>query len=54
MDDHHTASAERSSAERRGRSTATVAVACNKLLTLVYYGLHDGHIRALAPAQPVA
>jgi len=33
-------------AERRGRNTATVAVA-RKLLTLVYYGLRDGHIRAL-------
>jgi transposase len=35
--------------ERRGRNIATVAVA-RKLLTLVYYGLRDGHIRALAPA----
>jgi hypothetical protein len=33
-------------AERRGRGIATVAVA-RKLLTLVYYGLRDGHIRAL-------
>jgi transposase len=33
-------------AERRGRNIATVAVA-RKLLTLVYYGLRDGHIRAL-------
>ncbi|MGW0825060.1 IS110 family transposase [Streptomyces sp. NPDC002845] len=32
--------------ERRGRNTATVAVA-RKLLTLVYYGLRDGEIRAL-------
>ena len=40
-------------AERRGRNTATVAVA-RKLLTLVYYGLRDGHIRALAPARPAA
>ena len=31
---------------RRGRNIATVAVA-RKLLTLVYYGLRDGHIRAL-------
>jgi transposase len=39
--------------ERRGRSIATIAVA-RKLLTLVYYGLRDGHIRALAgpAAQP--
>jgi transposase len=36
-------------AERRGRNIATVAVA-RKLLTLVYYGLRDGHIRALHPA----
>jgi transposase len=35
--------------ERRGRNIATVAVA-RKLLTLVYYGLRDGHIRALAKA----
>ena len=40
-------------AERRGRNIATVAVA-RKLLTLVYYGLRDGHIRALAPAQAAA
>ena len=33
--------------ERRGRNIATVAVA-RKLLTYVYYGLRDGHIRALA------
>ncbi len=38
--------------ERRGRNIATVAVA-RKLLTLVYYGLRDGHIRAL-PARPAA
>ena len=31
---------------RRGRNIATVAVA-RRLLTLVYYGLCDGHIRAL-------
>jgi transposase len=36
--------------ERRGRNIATVAVA-RKLLTLVYYGLRDGHIRALASAK---
>ena len=35
-------------AERRGRNIATVAVA-RRLLTLVYYGLRDGHIRALHP-----
>ncbi len=33
-------------AERRGRNIATVAVA-RKLLTLVFYGLRDGYIRAL-------
>ena len=33
-------------ADRRGRNIATVAVA-RKLLTLVFYGLRDGHIRAL-------
>jgi transposase len=36
-------------AERRGRQKARVAVA-RKLLTLVYYGLRDGEIRALAKA----
>jgi transposase len=36
--------------ERRGRNIATVAVA-RKLLTLVYYGLRDGHIRALRPPE---
>lgn len=34
---------------RRGRNIATVAVA-RKLLTLVFYGLRDGHIRALHQA----
>jgi hypothetical protein len=34
-------------ANRCGRNVATVAVA-RKLLTLVYHGLRDGHIRALA------
>jgi transposase len=37
-------------AERRGRNIATVALA-RKLLTLVYYGLRDGHIRALHRGQ---
>ncbi len=36
-------------AQRRGRNIATVAVA-RKLLILVYYGLRDGHIRALCQA----
>jgi transposase len=36
-------------AERRGRNIAKVA-AGRKVLTLVYYGLRDGHIRCLAPA----
>jgi transposase len=40
-------------AERRGRNIATVAVA-RKLLTLVYYGLRDGHIRALRPVKVAA
>ena len=40
-------------AERRGRNIATVAVV-RKLLTLVYYGLRDGHIRALDQAKAVA
>ena len=37
--------------ERRGRNIAVVATA-RRLLTLVFYGLRDGHIRALhsAPA----
>ena len=34
---------------RRGKNIAKIAAA-RKLLTLVYYGLRDGHIRALAPA----
>ena len=37
-------------ADRRGWAVARVAVA-RKLLVLVYYGLRDGHIRALAPAE---
>jgi transposase len=40
-------------AERRGRQIATVAVA-RKLLTLIFYGLRDGHIRALPAHQKVA
>ena len=40
-------------AGRRGPNVATVAVA-RKLLTLVYYGLRDGHIRALHAAKPAA
>jgi transposase len=40
-------------AERRGRNIATVATA-RKLLTLVYYGLRDGHIHVLAPAKAAA
>jgi len=32
---------------RRGRNIAKIAAA-RKLLTLVYYGLRDGHIRAVA------
>ena len=39
--------------QRRGRNIATVAVA-RKLLTLVYYGLRDGRIRALDPVEAVA
>jgi hypothetical protein len=35
---------------RRGRNIATVALA-RRLLTLVYYGLRDCHIRALTPAD---
>ena len=38
-------------AERRERPIARVAAA-RKALTLVYYGLRDGHIRSLAD-QPV-
>lgn len=38
---------------RRGRNIAKVAAA-RKLLTLVYYGLRDGHIRALAHAAAAA
>jgi transposase len=38
-------------AERRGRSIGKVAAA-RRLLTHVYYGLRDGHIRALAARQP--
>jgi len=37
-------------ADRRGKYIARVAVA-RKLLTLVYFGLRDGEIRCLAPAE---
>ena len=36
--------------ERRGANIAKVAAA-RKLLTLVFYGLRDGHIRCLAQAH---
>ncbi|MGY4782766.1 IS110 family RNA-guided transposase [Rhodococcus opacus] len=38
---------------RRGRNIAKIAAA-RKLLTLVYYGLRDGHIRALAHQRAAA
>jgi transposase len=37
--------------QQRGRNIGKVAAA-RKLLTLVYYGLRDGHIRSLAAARP--
>jgi transposase len=37
-------------AERRGRNIGRVATA-RKVLRLVYYGLRDGEIRCLAPAE---
>lgn len=37
-------------AERRGANGIGRVAAARKLLTLVYYGLRDGHIRALTPA----
>jgi transposase len=40
-------------ATRRGTNTARVAVA-RKVLTLAYYGLRDGEIHCLAPAQAAA
>jgi hypothetical protein len=41
-------------AARRGRNIGVVAAA-RELLTLVFYGLRDHHIRALdTPAAPVA
>ena len=42
---------------RRGKEARNIAkvAAARKLLTLVYYGLRDGQIRALAkPAAPTA
>lgn len=39
--------------DRRGKNIAKVAAA-RKLLTLVYYGLRDGHIRALTRQKAVA
>ena len=40
-------------AHKRGANIAKVAAA-RKLLTLVFYGLRDGHIRCLAPARTAA
>jgi hypothetical protein len=37
-------------AERRGRNIGRVAAA-RKVLRLVYFGLRDGEIRCLAPAE---
>jgi transposase len=41
---------------RRGAGARNIAktAAARRLLTLVYYGLRDGHIRALAPPAPPA
>jgi transposase len=36
---------------RRGRNIGVVAAA-RELLTLVFYGLRDGHIRCLQPTSP--
>ena len=36
-------------ADRRGTGIGRVAAA-RKLLTLIYYGLRDGHLRCLTPA----
>jgi hypothetical protein len=36
---------------RRGRNIGVVAAA-RELITLVFYGLRDHHIRCLAPARP--
>jgi transposase len=38
---------------KRGNNIAKVATA-RELLTLVFYGLRDGHIRCLTPHQPAA
>ncbi|MFI6333227.1 hypothetical protein ACIBBG_33800 [Micromonospora chersina] len=35
-------------------ATSPPSAVARKLLTLVYYGLRDGHIRALAPARAAA
>ena len=40
-------------AARRGRNIGVVAAA-RELIGLVFYGLRDHHIRALAPAGPAA
>ena len=40
-------------AERRGKGKARIAVA-RRLLTLIYYGLRDGTIRALQPTEEAA
>lgn len=40
-------------AERRGFKVARVAIA-RKLLTLVYYGLRDGHVRSLSRDREIA
>ncbi len=40
-------------AARRGKNIAKIAAA-RKLLTLVYYGLRDGHIRALTRQRAAA
>jgi hypothetical protein len=47
------ASQYRKIAQRRGANKARVAIA-RKVLTLAYYGLRDGEIRCLAPAQAAA
>ncbi len=49
----HLGAQYRKIAKRRGANKARVALA-RKMLTLVYYGLRDGEIRCLAPAETAA
>jgi len=51
--DTHLHSWREALAERRNSRQIAKVAAARKIITLVYYGLRDGHIRCLQPRRPV-